>query len=211
MLAFTDALGLKSSALYIFDYSAPTGFRLTMGRPERVTAIVSQNGKAYVGGRGDARATSRRCSMHPTSENREAIRKGLNAERGRGEYSVGIPNRSCEANLIDMFIRKIRQITETALRISGDQNLGMRVDVALGSGGRCGGPYIPITQAAGEMRLETVRIPSGVGSYDALLAQPVECPKQKNVEPPLGRATAPENRESAAIRRRCQTAREQLG
>jgi hypothetical protein len=117
---------------------------------------------AYVEGLGDARA-SRRCWMHPTSENREAIRKGLNAEGVRGEYSVGIPNRSCEANVIDMFIRKIRQTTETALRVSGDQNLGMRVDVALGSGGRCGGPNLPITQAAGEMRLETVRIPSGVG------------------------------------------------
>jgi hypothetical protein len=107
--------------------------------------------------------------MHPTSENREAIRKGLNAEGVRGEYSVGIPNRSCEANVIDRFIRKIRQITETALRVSGDQNLGMRVDVALGSGGRCGGPYIPITQAAGEMRLETVRIPSGVGIRSFLM------------------------------------------
>ena len=146
-----------------FDYGAPTGFRLDMARPERVTAIVSQNGNAYVEGLGDARAPSRRCWMHPTSENREAIRKGLDAEGVRGEYSVGIPNRSCEANVIDMFIRKIRQITEAALRVSGDQNLGMRVDVALGSGGRCGGPYIPITQAAGEMRLETVRIPSGVG------------------------------------------------
>lgn len=185
-----------------------------MARPERVTAIVSQNGNTYVEGLGDARAPSRRCWMHPTSENREAIRKGLNAEGVRGEYSVGIPNRSCEANVIDIFIRKIRQITETALRVSGDQNLGMRVDVALGSGGRCGGPYIPITQAAGEMRLGTVRIPSSVGIrwfFRCLSAQPVECPKRKNDEPPLGRATAPENRESAAIRRRCQTAREQLG
>lgn len=218
MLAFTDALGLKSSALYVFDYGAPTGFRLDMARPERVTAIVSQNGNAYVEGLGDARAPSRRCWMHPTSENREAIRKGLNAEGVRGEYSVGIPNRSCEANVIDMFIRKIRQITETALRVSGDQNLGVRVDVALGSGGRCGGPYIPITQAAGEMvkcgwrQFEFHPVWVSGGSYDALSAQPVECPKQKNVEPPLGRrATAPENRESAAIRRRCQTAREQLG
>ncbi len=45
MLAFTDALQLKRYALYVFDYGAPTGFRLAMARPERVTAIVSQNGK----------------------------------------------------------------------------------------------------------------------------------------------------------------------
>src|SRR5580692_10532892 len=45
--AFTDALDLKKYALYVFDYGAPTGFRLAMARPERVTAIVSQNGNAY--------------------------------------------------------------------------------------------------------------------------------------------------------------------
>jgi len=47
ILAFTDALHLKRYALYVFDYGAPTGFRLAMARPERITAIVSQNGNAY--------------------------------------------------------------------------------------------------------------------------------------------------------------------
>jgi hypothetical protein len=152
--------------------------------------------------------------MHPTSENREAIRKGLNAEGVGGEYSVGIPNRSCEANVIAMFIRKIRQITETALRGSGDQNLGMRVDVALGSGGAVLDPISPQRKQlvkCGSRQFEFHPVWVSGGSYDALSAQPVECPKQNNVEPPLGRATAPENRESAAMRRRCQTAREQLG
>jgi len=54
VLAFTDALGIKHYALYVFDYGAPTGFRLAMERPERVTAIVSQNGNAYEEGLGDA-------------------------------------------------------------------------------------------------------------------------------------------------------------
>jgi pimeloyl-ACP methyl ester carboxylesterase len=54
ILAFTDALHLKHYALYVFDYGAPTGFRLAMARPERVTAIVSQNGNAYEEGLGDA-------------------------------------------------------------------------------------------------------------------------------------------------------------
>src|SRR5271169_73587 len=40
---FTDALGLKRYAIYVFDYGAPTGLRLAMRRPERITAIVSQN------------------------------------------------------------------------------------------------------------------------------------------------------------------------
>src|SRR5215470_13620204 len=51
---FTDALNLQKYAMYVFDYGAPTGFRLAMARPERVTAVVSQNGNAYEEGLGDA-------------------------------------------------------------------------------------------------------------------------------------------------------------
>jgi pimeloyl-ACP methyl ester carboxylesterase len=87
---FTDALNLTRYALYVFDYGAPTGFRLAMARPERVTAIVSQNGNAYEEGLGDAWAPIRRYWSHPTSENREAIRQGLNAEGMRREYGSGI-------------------------------------------------------------------------------------------------------------------------
>jgi pimeloyl-ACP methyl ester carboxylesterase len=92
MLAFTDAFSLKRYALYVFDYGAPTGFRLAMARPERVTAIVSQNGNAYEEGLGDAWAPIRRYWSEPTSANREAIRKALTPEGMRREYSSGIFN-----------------------------------------------------------------------------------------------------------------------
>ena len=92
ILAFTDALHLKRYALYVFDYGAPTGFRLAMARPERITAIVSQNGNAYEEGLGDAWAPIRRYWSQPTLENREAIRKSLNPEGIRREYSSGISN-----------------------------------------------------------------------------------------------------------------------
>jgi len=92
ILAFTDALHLKRYALYVFDYGAPTGFRLAMARPERVTAIVSQNGNAYEEGLGDAWAPIRRYWSEPTTENREAIRSILNLEGMRREYSSGISN-----------------------------------------------------------------------------------------------------------------------
>ena len=52
--AFTRALRIDRYAIYVFDYGAPTGFRLAMAHPERVTAIVSQNGNAYEEGLGDA-------------------------------------------------------------------------------------------------------------------------------------------------------------
>jgi pimeloyl-ACP methyl ester carboxylesterase len=92
ILAFTDALGLTRYALYVFDYGAPTGFRLAMARPDRVTAIVSQNGNAYEEGLGSAWAPIRRYWSQPSSENREAIRKALNLEGLRREYSSGISN-----------------------------------------------------------------------------------------------------------------------
>lgn len=44
---FIEVIGLDRYAPYVFDYGAPTGFRLAMAHPERVTAIVSQNGNAY--------------------------------------------------------------------------------------------------------------------------------------------------------------------
>src|SRR6201999_109772 len=90
--AFTNALDLKSYALYIFDYGAPTGLRLAMAHPDRVTAIVSQNGNAYEEGLGDAWAPLRRYWSDPSAENRNAIRGILNAEGMKREYSVGMPS-----------------------------------------------------------------------------------------------------------------------
>jgi pimeloyl-ACP methyl ester carboxylesterase len=91
VLAFTDALQLKSYALYVFDYGAPVGFRLAMARPERVTAIISQNGNAYEEGLGDAWGPIRKYWAEPTAENREVIRKNiLTLEGTRWQYTHGV-------------------------------------------------------------------------------------------------------------------------
>src|SRR5437660_1072409 len=50
---FTETIGLSKFAIYVFDYGAPVGFRLAMAHPERITAIVSQNGNAYEAGLSD--------------------------------------------------------------------------------------------------------------------------------------------------------------
>jgi pimeloyl-ACP methyl ester carboxylesterase len=92
IFAFTNALKLTSYALYVFDYGAPTGFRMALMAPERVTAIVSQNGNAYEEGLGDAWQPLQRYWRKPSLENRNAIRAGLNLEGLRHEYSVGIMN-----------------------------------------------------------------------------------------------------------------------
>jgi pimeloyl-ACP methyl ester carboxylesterase len=91
--AFTDALGLNRYAIYVFDYGAPTGFRLAMARPERVTAIVSQNGNAYEAGLGDAWGPIRKYWAEPTAKNREVIRQNiLNLEGTRWQYTHGVAN-----------------------------------------------------------------------------------------------------------------------
>lgn len=91
--AFTDALGLSRYAIYVFDYGAPTGFRLAMRHPERVTAIVSQNGNAYEEGLGDAWGPIRKYWSEPTADNREVLRKSiLTLETTRWQYTHGVAN-----------------------------------------------------------------------------------------------------------------------
>ena len=93
MVAFTDALGLKRYALYVFDYGAPTGFRMAMAHPERVTAIVSQNGNAYEDGLGDAWAPIRKYWRDPSGANREEVRKAAVSFEGiKFQYVHGVPN-----------------------------------------------------------------------------------------------------------------------
>ena len=91
MEAFTDAIGLNRYAIYVFDYGAPTGLRLAMAHPERVSAIVSQNGNAYEEGLGDAWGPIRKYWAEPTAENREVIRQNiLTLEGTRWQYTHGV-------------------------------------------------------------------------------------------------------------------------
>lgn len=91
--AFTDALSLSRYAIYLFDYGAPTGFRLAMHRPERVTAIISQNGNAYEEGLGDAWGPIKKYWSEPTSQNRDVLRQNiLTPETTRWQYTHGVAN-----------------------------------------------------------------------------------------------------------------------
>lgn len=89
--AFTDAIGLTRYAIYVFDYGAPTGLRLAMAHPERVTAIISQNGNAYEEGLGDAWGPIRTYWAKPTPDNREVLRQNiLTFEGTRWQYTHGV-------------------------------------------------------------------------------------------------------------------------
>jgi len=89
--AFTKALKIDRYAIYVFDYGAPTGLRLAMAHPERVTAIISQNGNAYEEGLGDAWGPIRKYWASPTAENREVIRQNILTPEGtRWQYTHGV-------------------------------------------------------------------------------------------------------------------------
>lgn len=87
--SFTDAIGLNRYALYVFDYGAPVGFRLAASRPERVTALISQNGNAYVEGLSDGWNPIRAYWESATEENRNNLRAFLKAETTSFQYTHG--------------------------------------------------------------------------------------------------------------------------
>ncbi|WP_279357394.1 alpha/beta fold hydrolase [Methylobacterium indicum] len=88
---FVEAMGLTRYALYIFDYGAPTGLRLAMRHPERVTAIVSQNGNAYLEGLSREWEPWQAYWRDPSPGNREACRAALTDEAIHVQYAHGAP------------------------------------------------------------------------------------------------------------------------
>ncbi|WP_165246575.1 alpha/beta fold hydrolase [Paludisphaera soli] len=91
---FTEAVGLTKYALYVQDYGAPVGYRLASRHPERVTAIVVQNGNAYDEGLDNPFWEPIQAYWaDPTSvEKREALRGLLTYEATKWQYTVGVPD-----------------------------------------------------------------------------------------------------------------------
>jgi pimeloyl-ACP methyl ester carboxylesterase len=88
--AFVDALEIERLAMYVFDYGAPVGFRVAMARPERIAAIISQNGNAYLEGLSDGWGAWTDYWRDPTPEHREACRASFSPAFIRdGQYLHG--------------------------------------------------------------------------------------------------------------------------
>jgi pimeloyl-ACP methyl ester carboxylesterase len=94
---FTTAVGLTRYAIYVFDYGAPVGFRLATRHPERITAIVSQNGNAYEQGLSEGWNPIQRYWKEPSAENRAALRTFLTPEATRWQYTHGVRDESLVA------------------------------------------------------------------------------------------------------------------
>jgi pimeloyl-ACP methyl ester carboxylesterase len=87
---FTEVIGLDRFAIYVFDYGAPTGFRIAVKHPERITAIISQNGNAYEEGLSDGWTPIRAYWQEPSKANREALRAFLAPETTHWQYTHGV-------------------------------------------------------------------------------------------------------------------------
>jgi len=88
--SFTEVLNIKRYAIYVFDYGAPTGFRLAMAHPERVTAVISQNGNAYEEGLSAGWNPIQKYWKEPSPQNRAVLRDFLTFEATKWQYTHGV-------------------------------------------------------------------------------------------------------------------------
>ncbi len=91
---FTEVVGFDRFTVYVFDYGAPTGFRLAIRHPERITGIISQNGNAYVEGLSDGWNPIRAYWEDASDANREALRGMLTPQTTYWQYSHGVDDAS---------------------------------------------------------------------------------------------------------------------
>ena len=95
--AFTEKLGLKRFAIYVFDYGAPVGLRLALAHPERVSAVISQNGNAYEEGLSEGWNPIQNYWKEPSAANRAALRDFLKPEATKWQYTHGVAEQSLVA------------------------------------------------------------------------------------------------------------------
>jgi pimeloyl-ACP methyl ester carboxylesterase len=94
---FAETIGLSRYAIYVFDYGAPVGLRLALAHPERITAIISQNGNAYEEGLSQGWNPIQKYWKEPTPGNRAALRDFLTPEATKSQYLYGVQDETLVA------------------------------------------------------------------------------------------------------------------
>jgi pimeloyl-ACP methyl ester carboxylesterase len=120
---FTEIGGFDRYALYVFDYGAPTGFRLAIRHPDRITAIISQNGNAYEEGLSDGWNPIRAYWQDASPANRKALRSFLKPETTAWQYTHGVPDAtmvSPDGYSLDNFYLSRPGADEVQLDLFGD-------------------------------------------------------------------------------------------
>ncbi len=90
MEGFVEAVGLKNYSLYVMDYGAPVGFRLAVRQPERVQALIVQNGNAYEEGLGEFWTPFRKFWADRNAETAKPLAGFLNLETTKWQYTHGV-------------------------------------------------------------------------------------------------------------------------
>ena len=120
---FTEVVGFDRFAVYIFDYGAPTGLRIAVKHPDRITAIISQNGNAYEEGLSDGWNPIRAYWQDASQKNREALRTFLAPESIYWQYTHGVPDPttvSPDGYSLDTFYMGRPGAAEVQLDLFGD-------------------------------------------------------------------------------------------
>ena len=120
---FTEVVGFDRFAVYIFDYGAPTGLRIALKHPDRITAIISQNGNAYEEGLSDGWNPIRAYWQDASPSNREALREFLKPETTVWQYTHGVPDPtkvSPDGYSLDNFYMSRPGAAELQLDLFGD-------------------------------------------------------------------------------------------
>jgi pimeloyl-ACP methyl ester carboxylesterase len=120
---FTEVIGLTRFAIYIFDYGAPTGLRMAIRHPERISAIISQNGNAYEVGLSAGWNPIRAYWQDPSEANRNALRSFLAPETTIWQYTHGVSDTasvSPDGYSLDNFYLTRPDAHEVQLDLFGD-------------------------------------------------------------------------------------------
>src|SRR5581483_10314336 len=120
---FTEVIGFDRFAVYVFDYGAPTGFRLAVKHPERITALITQNGNAYEEGLSEGWNPIRAYWQDASQANREALRQILTPQTTRWQYIYGVPDEatvSPDGIALDNFYLARPGADEVQLDLFGD-------------------------------------------------------------------------------------------
>jgi pimeloyl-ACP methyl ester carboxylesterase len=120
---FTETIGFDRYAVYVFDYGAPTGFRLAVKHPERIIAIISQNGNAYEEGLSEGWTPIRAYWQDRSAANREALRAFLKPETTVWQYTHGVPDVtrvSPDGYTLDNFYASRPGVADVQLDLFGD-------------------------------------------------------------------------------------------
>lgn len=120
---FAELIGLEEYALYVFDYGAPVGFRLAMKHPNRVQAIISQNGNAYEEGLSEAWSPIRAYWEVSSQANRNALAQFLTPDATIWQYTHGVSNTaqvSPDGYSLDIFYLSREGATEFQLDLFRD-------------------------------------------------------------------------------------------